>query len=72
MRERVKREEMMVNPLPKDRIYIYNAADATPRIKEALFVGRSILGGVNTSRFGRFGPRRPLLVLRRQRSRRLQ
>ena len=46
MRERIKQEKMMENPLPTDRNYISNAADATPRRR------------CNTSHFGRFGPRR--------------
>ena len=41
---------MTENPLPTDRNYISNAADATPRRR------------CNTSRFGRFGPRRFCLL----------
>ena len=37
---------MMANHLPKDRIYISNAADATPRSQGSIVCGRSMLGVV--------------------------
>ena len=51
----------MENSLSIDRIYISNAADATPRGQGSSVSGggaRHYVGCCDTSRFGRYGPRR--------------